>query len=426
MSCIRAGPLLWLGPLLVSARQNPEEVLAGLREKVLQTVDRLPRYVCTEAIDRSRLEPDRFFAASCVDLLNGNYGGAKLQLASSDRLRLDVAVSNNQEMYSWTGANHFHEKGLFDLVGYGPISNGGFASFFTAIFRTDRADLSFDKEVMTAGRKLYQFQFQVPLERSHYSLGSALARGLTAYEGSFLADPVTFDLVRLTVRTHSPPAVTGVCEASTTLDYQRVHLNNGDFLLPLETRLRIVDESGQESNVRTTFSGCHEFLSQSTLIFEPSSEKSQQSSKEATTRKPNALPSQLPFTVALAQDIHTGKAAAGDAISGTLTTPIRNKSQTFMRTGATVAGRIIRLERVYRRDPHLQMFIKLEEVDTGGVHIPLYAKQYRSDNGRLVIPLRAFGRGNFGIYRFKEVKPNYVIKHGFKTQWITMPPESAH
>ncbi|MBV9038850.1 MAG: hypothetical protein JO182_30475, partial [Acidobacteriaceae bacterium] len=147
MSCIRAGLLLWLGPLLVSARQNPGDVLAGLREKVLQTVDRLPRYVCTETIDRTEREPDRSFEASCADLLKENYGRAKLQLASSDRLRLDVAVSNNQEMYSWTGANHFHEKGLFDLVGYGPLSNGGFASFFIAIFRRDKADFTFDKEV---------------------------------------------------------------------------------------------------------------------------------------------------------------------------------------------------------------------------------------------------------------------------------------
>ena len=427
MSCIRAGLLLWLGPLLVSARQNPGDVLTGLRERVLQTVDRLPRYVCTETIDRSEREPNKSFEASCVDLLKGNYRGVKLQLASSDRLRLDVAFSNNQEMYSWTGANHFHEKGLFDLVGYGPISNGGFASFFTAIFRTDKADLSFDKEVTKEGRKLYQFQFQVPLERSHYSLGSALARGLTAYEGSFLVDPATFDLIQLMVRTHSPPTITGVCEASTILDYRRVHLNNGDFLLPLETRLRIMDESGQESNVRTVFSGCHEFLSRSTLIFEPSPEDRPQSLKETTRQKPSVLPSQLPFTVALTQDINTGTAAAGDPISAKLTTPIRNrKSQTLVRPGAALTGRIIRLERVYRREPHLQMFIKLEEIDADGVRIPLYAREYRSEGGRSVVPLRVFGRGNYGIYRFKGVKPDYVIKRGFKTHWITMPPESAN
>ena len=425
MRCSLLVLLLWLGPLLVSAQQNPQDVLAGLREKVLQTVDRLPRYVCTETIDRTEREPDRSFEASCADLLKENYGRARLQLASSDRLRLDVAVSNNQEMYSWTGANHFHEKGLFDLVGHGPLSNGGFASFFIAIFRRDKADFTFDKEVTAGGRKLYQFQFGVPLERSHYRVGSSFSKDLTAYGGSFLADPVTFDLVQLTVRTHSPSAVAGVCEASTILDYHRVHLNNGDFLLPLETRLRIVDESGQESNVQTVFSGCHEFLSQSNLIFGSSSEDDLQSSKEARRQKPSMLPPQLPFTLALTQAINTGTAAAGDPISCTLTTPIRNKSQTFVRPGATVTGRIIRLEHVYRREPHLRIFIKLEEVDTGGVRIPLYAREHRSEGGRSVVPLRAFGGGNYGTYRFKGVKPDFIIKRGFKTQWITMLPESA-
>lgn len=426
MPCIRAGLLLWLGPLLVSARQNPENVLAGLREKILQTVDRLPRYVCTETIERSVLEPNKYFEASCSDLLKGNYRGAKLQLASSDRLRLDVAVSRNQEMYSWTSANHFHEKGLFDLVGYGPISNGSFTSFFVAIFQRDKADFAFDKEVTIGGRRLYQFQFQVPLERSHYRVGSTLSKDLTAYGGLLLADPITFDLVQLVVRTDSPSAVAGVCEASTTLDYRRVHLNNGDFLLPLEARLRIINESGDESHARTAFSGCHEFLSQSTLIFEPSSANGRQSSHEAVTQKLSALPPQLPFTLALAQDIHTGTAAAGDPISAKLTMPIRDKSQTLVRPGATVTGRVIRLERIYRREPHLQVFLKWEEIDAGGVRIPLYAREYRSEGGRAVVPLRAFGTGNYGIYRFKGAKPDYVIKRGFKTQWITMPPESAH
>src|SRR5437868_14750234 len=70
---------------------NPRDLLLRVRDKVLDTVDRLPRYMCTQTIDRFRYEPATILeVSSCDDL----FGKRKTQpwnllLTSSDRIRLD-------------------------------------------------------------------------------------------------------------------------------------------------------------------------------------------------------------------------------------------------------------------------------------------------------------------------------------------------
>ena len=108
----------------------------------------------------------------------------------------------------------------------------------------------------------------MPFEKSRYSIGNKLGRDIVAYDGTFLVDPSTVDLVRLSVRADGLPAELKACEAITTLDYGRVRLNNTEFLLPSDVSLQIVYADGGESENRTVFSGCHEFLGESSLNFD--------------------------------------------------------------------------------------------------------------------------------------------------------------
>ena len=51
------------------AQPDPSELLLRVREKVLHTVDRLPRYMCTQTIDRAQYEPDLpVFVKDCEEL----------------------------------------------------------------------------------------------------------------------------------------------------------------------------------------------------------------------------------------------------------------------------------------------------------------------------------------------------------------------
>src|ERR1700734_3420287 len=93
----------------VQAQQDPRDLLVGVRNKVVQTVDKLPRYMCTQTIDRSQYEPTLGRSgASCDDLAARKKSGqSRLRLSESDRLRLDVAVADTNEIYSWVGEDRF-------------------------------------------------------------------------------------------------------------------------------------------------------------------------------------------------------------------------------------------------------------------------------------------------------------------------------
>ena len=151
---------------------------------------------------------------------------------SSDRLRLDVAISGGGEMYSWAGEDRFQDRSLADLVQGGATSTGAFASFLTAIFGTNAADFTYNGDVNADGRALVAFGFRVPLEKSGYRIGTKQLGAIVAYDGTFLVDPKTFDLARMTIRADHLPKELNACADITTLDYGSVRLNNAEFLLP--------------------------------------------------------------------------------------------------------------------------------------------------------------------------------------------------
>ena len=49
--------LLWAGMASAQNQGDPKELLLRVREKVMNTVGRLPKYVCTQTVDRTRYEP---------------------------------------------------------------------------------------------------------------------------------------------------------------------------------------------------------------------------------------------------------------------------------------------------------------------------------------------------------------------------------
>ena len=92
---------------------------------------------------------------------------------TADRLRLDVAVSGDSEMFSWAGENHFQDGTLADLVRSGATSTGTFSSFLGSIFGTDAATFTYNGDVDTAGRLLAEFGFRVPSKRANILSGTS-------------------------------------------------------------------------------------------------------------------------------------------------------------------------------------------------------------------------------------------------------------
>ena len=193
-------------------------------------------------------------------------------------------------------------------MGEGALQTGGFSSFLASIFKGKAASFSSNGETVLEGRKLAEFGFQVPRDESKYVFGNRRARVVTGYEGTFLADPATGDLVRLVVRASDLPVETGTCQATTTLDYSRVHINDSDFLLPREANLDILNADGSELRNRSVFSGFHELSKEAlTKLDEPSTGTAPASK--------TALPAGAAFRLLFTQPINTETAAAGDRIT---------------------------------------------------------------------------------------------------------------
>lgn len=194
----------------------------------------------------------------------------------------------------------------------------------------------------------------------------------------------------MTVRADGIPPELNVCESTTTLEYGSVRLHNSEFLLPKEVRLQAINVDGSELENRTVFSGCHEFLAESSLKFDEAAETVQGTAQKKAS-KVLALPPGLTFKLALSQPIDTAAAAAGDPIKAKLASPIKEKHNgVLVPAGAAVTGRIVQIERRYGPAfESLTLRFKLETVEANGMSQPFDARlepvvKKRSKSGEVI------------------------------------------
>jgi hypothetical protein len=408
--------------LRLPAQQDPADLLKLVRTHVAHSLDRIPRYMCTQTIDRTLYAVETGSNAGC-DLGRDR---PSTQMITSDRLRLDVAMTSTGEMYSWVNESKFNDHDLLDIVHDGSVSTGSFAGFLTAIFGSDTASFTYNGETTQEGRPVAEFGFRVPFERSHFLYGREPHRVVTAYDGTLWVDPKSADLIRLVIRTSRLPTETAACYAINTLDYSRMRLKDNDFLLPGAASLHIMYPNGTESQNHIAFSNCHEFLGESTLQFDSPAESPDTSNRQAL--KAFVIPSGLSFKVSLDQAVDTRAAAAGDPIKGKLTTPLRDGSKIIAPKGTSVAARIVRLRQFYGHNSEVLLEVKLEAVEFGGVFIPLTAKPenggtFRQTAGALQsrIELGTLQQleDRAASFEFRNVHQPYVIHSGLESAWIT-------
>jgi hypothetical protein len=435
---MRSGHLTLFCVLISSlmAAEEPEDLLLRVRAKCISTLNRLPRYMCTQTVDRDYFEPaQRIQYKSCDDL-----SGAKrrnqvpLQRISSDRLRLNVATTSAGEIYSWAGDTKFHDSGLFDLVDNGPLQTGSFALFLGVVFTNDETAFSYIGENIENGRRLVEFSFSTPRNRSHYFIGPVNQGVRVGYEGTFTADADTLDLVHMVVRTTEVPDEVPTCESTTTFDYQRVRLRDSDFLLPIQTHLHMIMATGDENHSRTAFSSCHEFLGQSTLKFDTPGDVTAANPGEGSESTRFIFSPGQSFSVMLTDGIDTGIAAAGDPVHGKLTSAIRGKRpKVEIPVGTPVQGRIIKLEHDYGKPAGVKIIVRLETAQVNGVPVPFTAssdvlpysprvnRSYRlQSRGRELGRIGDLNLRGVTVFIFRGAGEHYLVKSGLESRWVTV------
>jgi pathogenesis-related protein 1 len=438
-------PLLWIlaviPPAAWAQTNDGTDLLTRIRENVMDTVTRLPRYMCSLKIERAQYAAAPGHARDCDGMAAQHQRGQIGRLQETDRVRLDVAIGDGNEIYSWVGENRFDDREVFDMVRAGALQDGGYAVFLASIFGGDAADFTYDGPRRLDGRTLAEFRFRVPHEKSnyHYFGNRRQPSILAAYGGSFFADPNTADLVRLVIHTSDLPEESGACEATTTLDYVRTRLRDADFLLPRQAGLDILQTDASDFHNSTAYSSCHEFQGKSALTFDaPATEAASIAPAEKPPPIVFTLPAGTAFKIVFTQAIDTSAAAAGDRVKAKLAAAIIDHSTktVLAPAGAEIAARIIRMEHFPQEPRTARMLVRLETVEIGGNPRPFSPEMNSVAQLPVVVvnptprrlniePLTqtiasfdALTDPNIGSFYFRNVESNFVIRAGLESTWM--------
>jgi hypothetical protein len=410
--------------------QDPTEVLVRLRDQVLSHARRMPNYTCVETVERDRYGASGSLPTKSCDAVlarRKRVGPASLlRIESKDRLRLDVAYDRGKEIYSWAGASRFEEKDLDEWIPDGAIGTGPFAASLLSVFEPRTADFTFLGEINERGRRLMEYGFVVPVERSNYRVKAHQDWIITGYSGSLQVDPRTSELVRMTVFTEELPPATNACEVDTVLDYGLVQLGGDDYLLPKITRQRFIGLDGEEAENAITFSACREYRGESSIRFGEGAD-----ANRVSTEAPPAsleLPAGQPVTVELTTGIRTAEAAAGDRIEGRLVSAVGT-----LPAGAKVEGRLMRVEKRYDARRSVVVVLRWERVEVAGSMrewslIPRRTaaqKVVRGPFGTLQRRGTTIELPQAGEERYTEIHAagdHAVVEAGTKTEWVTAQP----
>lgn len=384
-----------LGVAACGAADSPAQTLFNrLRSNVLADLARVPRYTCVETIERREIRhqfsrmPNSCPALAAIRDKNAADG----VVIWRDRLRLDVAVGEKSEMFSFAGANRFDSESIEGLALSGATSSGDFGTFLASVFGADAEQFRYvgEKEIPLGTYAAYEYT--VPVGKSHYSYKNGRGGGgVIGYYGTFFAAPGPALLRRLVVEADRFP--TGeICRMRDTLDYTRLKVGSGDFLIPEVSTMEILHRDGEETRNETHYSNCHEFTGESTIRFDdPDEAADPKSAANAAKAALRALPSKTRVTVKIDPPVNSDTAAAGDPITGVVEHEVRQKGQVVFRTTDRLQGRLLQLEQAMLPQPRWTVAIRFDSVSRDGVEEPVTFRPV-DDGDRTPEPPRMMGR----------------------------------
>jgi hypothetical protein len=400
-----------------------------IRQNVREDFKRAPRYTCVQTITRVQYRPQYPNRPnSCPELIAERAKLDKPGVALwRDRLRFDVAMGDKGEMFSWAGATQFDSGDAGSLALSGSTGSGDFATFLGAVFGPDAEQFHYLGNKQTPFGLLEAFDFKVPLGKSHYTYKSALRPArIIGYQGTFYADSETAQLKRLVVETAEFPAGDEFCHVTDTMDYGRIRIGQGEFLLPNAASMVILYASGEESHNDKRYSGCREFTGTSKLRFDDDEEGNSPSAEAKAALK--ALPPKTRIRVKIDPPIDSATAAAGDQITGVVEREVRKNGQVVVRTTDRLHGRILRMEQFLVPTLAWVVAIRFDTIEREGVEQPMIFEPM-DDGDRTSVTTSLSRRGpprialperpkNGGIFVFSN-GGNLVLDKNFHSEWET-------
>jgi hypothetical protein len=394
---------------------DPAALLGRIRTRAEENLRKLPDYTCAQTIER--LWRDR----------------REAPYKPIDTLRLEVALIDGQERFSWLDSRQFDDKALADIIGGGASGTGSFALHAGSVFRPRVADFTYGGAETFRDRPAYRFDYEVPLERSRYRLRVGNREAVVAFRGSFWVSAESLDLLRLEVHAEDIPADLGLLQASDFVDYHRAQLGHSEFLLPGASELIMVDQYGHETRNRTQYSRCRQYLAESRLVAESTEPAAAEAAAQADALAPKTV-----LELALESDLEPGAAAVGDAVRAVLDKPLKDGDRIVAPKGAAVLGRVTRILKESRPFAHYVVGLQFHALETGSETIAFSAtmgeagpaaglmREQRSMNPvftrnrapRMNILVAETQRGQ-GILLWEAKRPR--IPRGLRMKWVVDP-----
>ena len=409
--------------LLLASGAAAQPAVAELTNHVIaqarQRAARLPNYTCVETVARDYYKPvASTLPRSCpvlAELRQHRTPDMELKWTWTDRLRLDVAMTERGEIHSWVGASRFEDGDIDRVVTNGPIGTGAFGGFLAMIFSGGVESIRY------LGKRdgLHEFSFRIDKAASNYRVKAGDSWAMVGCEGTFQVDPGTLDVVRMAVRVADMPDASGDCETTTTIELALARIGDGEFLLPKVTRQRFVTQNGEEAENTTTFSACREYRGNSTIAFyaEPGAETG---STSQTAAGQVEVPAGIWFALELTAPIDPATAAAGDPFTARLVHALRDgKGKLLAPAHALIHGRLLRVENLHGTPAGSVVAMRPQTVDSGGRTLVLRARRdWSKVPGKTPVALPQAGEQNAAVILLRGKAQN--LPAGLRTDWVTV------
>jgi hypothetical protein len=406
---------------------EPADVLRRTQQHLLPDLARLPRYTCVQTITRKYFRAPFSHPRSCAGMIQAHdERTGELKSTGWDRLRLEVAIAEGQNVFSWVGAARFEDDNLEELAGRGPLGSGDFGSFLESVL--SRATIGFKGEKAIHGRRLLEYSYDMPVSKSGYLVRTRTEWVPTAYHGTLLLDPGTADVAALTVRTAELPDSNPACQANSEVEYQRTAIHDRMVLVPKETRLNTLDREGSEAVSVTTYQSCREYSTKSRMLAVAPSHDAPgpgATGPPAPAPEPPASPisPDLRFDCRIITPINSDTAAAGDPVEGVLRSAINDKKNGFqIPVGARVRGRLVRFEQRSGMLDSFRIAVQWESIEVKGKPVPLRAiPEFLAGTGAVFVITDDTSPGGRTLVFHDE----RLRLQRFDWKWVTLAPGSA-
>lgn len=423
------------------ATADHSAILSRALEKLAGTTRRLLKYTCLETIERTYyIEPSKKLSPDIMTQAPANSCDGKgfvpnghLSLEAEDRLRLEVAVAGGTEIHSWAAANRFDSRSVFEMVSTGPISSGAFGTLLVDIFENPGTRYTFTDRKQEGSRDIFEYSFAVAPAVSHYSVRAGNEWKVTGYRGSFEVYAATAELAHLIIETDQLPPESQMCRDKTEIDYHYVLIGDSQFLIPRRSEFDTLSPNANQTHSVTTFSACHEFTAESSLVL---GDESAASAATAIPKTAAPLPAGISLTLALLAPIDTRTAAAGDAVSAKVTKAIRapGSKEILIAAGAIAHGRLLQMRHQYSSSQYL-FSIRYDTLEQKGTVSPLSIELERelkiekakTKNGftnrgaEFSLPPPAATGESGSWFAVPAGIGGYVMPAGYESKWITLP-----